>query len=82
VGNGVTALAGRTTVGWKSSALRAYQGRTQQANSLIASIYLAGTNTVSGILLTLAPTLWLTWQMLGQLGLQVSRGLARIQWPG
>src|SRR5262244_3855283 len=36
--------AGKTTE-WKSSALRAYQRRTQQADSLIASTYLAGTNT-------------------------------------
>jgi putative transposase len=36
--------AGKTTE-WKSSALRAYQRRTKQADSLIASTYLAGTNT-------------------------------------
>ena len=36
--------AGKTTE-WKSSALRAYQRRTKQANSLIAGAYLAGTNT-------------------------------------
>jgi putative transposase len=36
--------AGKTTE-WKSSALRAYQRRTKQADSLIASAYLAGTNT-------------------------------------
>ena len=36
--------AGKTTE-WKSSALRAYQRRTQQADSLIAGAYLAGTNT-------------------------------------
>ena len=36
--------AGKTTE-WRSSALRAYQRRTQQADSLIASTYLAGTNT-------------------------------------
>ena len=30
---------------WKSTALRAYQRRTKQANSLIAGAYLAGTNT-------------------------------------
>ena len=35
---------GKTTE-WKSSALRAYQRRTKQANSLIAGAYLAGTNT-------------------------------------
>src|SRR5215813_9336934 len=36
--------AGKTTE-WKSSALRAYQRRTKQADSLIADAYLAGTNT-------------------------------------
>jgi transposase-like protein len=36
--------AGKTTE-WKSSALRAYQRRTNQADSLIAGAYLAGTNT-------------------------------------
>jgi len=36
--------AGKTTE-WKSSALRAYQRRTQQADSLIAGAYLAGANT-------------------------------------
>jgi len=36
--------AGKTTE-WKSSALRAYQRRTKQADSLIAAAYLAGTNT-------------------------------------
>ena len=36
--------AGKTTE-WKSSALRAYQRRTKQADSLIAGAYLAGTNT-------------------------------------
>ena len=36
--------AGKTTE-WKSSALRAYQRRAQQADSLIAGAYLAGTNT-------------------------------------
>src|SRR6201985_2334496 len=35
---------GRTTE-WKSAALRAYQRRTKQADSLIAGAYLAGTNT-------------------------------------
>ena len=35
--------AGKTTE-WKSSALRAYQRRTKQADSLIAGAYLAGTN--------------------------------------
>ena len=35
---------GKTTE-WKSSALRAYQRRTKQADSLIAGAYLAGTNT-------------------------------------
>src|SRR5246500_4935050 len=35
---------GKTTE-WKSTALRAYQRRTQQADSLIAGAYLAGTNT-------------------------------------
>ena len=33
------------TVEWKSKALRAYQRRTQAADALIASVYLAGTNT-------------------------------------
>jgi putative transposase len=36
--------AGRTTE-WKSQALRAYQRRTLAADALIASTYLAGTNT-------------------------------------
>ena len=36
--------AGKTTE-WKSSALRAYQRRTKQADSLIAGAYLAGINT-------------------------------------
>jgi putative transposase len=36
--------AGKTTE-WKSAALRAYQRRTAQADSLIAGAYLAGTNT-------------------------------------
>src|SRR5437899_2620789 len=35
---------GKTTE-WKSTALRAYQRRTKQADSLIAGAYLAGTNT-------------------------------------
>jgi len=35
---------GKTTE-WKSQALRAYQRRTRQADSLIAGAYLAGTNT-------------------------------------
>ena len=35
---------GKTTE-WKSSALRAYQRRTKQADSLIAGAYLGGTNT-------------------------------------
>jgi putative transposase len=35
---------GKTTE-WKSKTLRAYQGRTLAANALIASTYLAGTNT-------------------------------------
>ena len=35
---------GKTTE-WKSSALRAYQRRTLAADALIASTYLAGTNT-------------------------------------
>jgi len=34
-----------TTSEWKSTALRAYQRRTKQADSLIAGAYLAGTNT-------------------------------------
>jgi len=34
-----------TTTEWRSSALRAYQRRTQVADALIASTYLAGTNT-------------------------------------
>ena len=33
------------TVEWKSKALRAYQRRTKAADALIASTYLAGTNT-------------------------------------
>jgi transposase-like protein len=33
------------TVEWKSKALRAYQRRTMGADALIASVYLAGTNT-------------------------------------
>ena len=33
------------TTEWKSTALRAYQRRTRQADSLIAGAYLAGTNT-------------------------------------
>jgi transposase-like protein len=40
----LASAAGKTTE-WKSSALRAYQRRTQQADSLIAGAYLAGTNT-------------------------------------
>jgi len=35
---------GKTTE-WKSKALRAYQRRTLAADALIASTYLAGTNT-------------------------------------
>src|SRR5690348_5264006 len=35
---------GKTTE-WKSTALRAYQRRTRQADALIAAAYLAGTNT-------------------------------------
>jgi putative transposase len=35
---------GKTTE-WKSTALRAYQRRTKRADSLIASAYLAGTNS-------------------------------------
>ena len=35
---------GKTTE-WKSMTLRAYQRRTEQADSLIAGAYLAGTNT-------------------------------------
>jgi len=38
------AAAGKTTE-WRSSALRAYQRRTLAADALIASTYLAGTNT-------------------------------------
>jgi transposase-like protein len=34
-----------TTTEWKSRALRAYQRRTLAADALIASCYLAGTNT-------------------------------------
>src|SRR6201995_2831931 len=34
-----------TTTEWKSTALRAYQRRTKQADSLIAGAYLAGANT-------------------------------------
>jgi Transposase, Mutator family len=37
-------LHGKTTE-WKSKALRAYQRRTLAADALIASTYLAGTNT-------------------------------------
>jgi putative transposase len=37
--------AGGKTTEWKSTALRAYQRRTKQADSLIAGAYLAGTNT-------------------------------------
>jgi putative transposase len=37
--------AGGKTSEWKSTALRAYQRRTKQADSLIAGAYLAGTNT-------------------------------------
>jgi hypothetical protein len=33
------------TTEWKSTALRAYERRTKQADSLIAGAYLAGTNT-------------------------------------
>jgi transposase-like protein len=40
----LVSAAGKTTE-WKSSALRAYQRRTKQADSLIAGAYLAGTNT-------------------------------------
>ena len=49
---GLESAAGKTTE-WKSSALRAYQRRTKQADSLIASAYLAGTNT--GRVRALAP---------------------------
>src|ERR1700737_2863736 len=38
------AAEGKTTE-WRSAALRAYQRRTRQADSLIAGAYLAGTNT-------------------------------------
>src|SRR6266446_9375736 len=34
-----------TTTEWKSTALRAYQRRTRQADSLIAGAYLAGTDS-------------------------------------
>lgn len=34
-----------TTTEWRSGALRAYQRRTKAADALIASAYLAGTNT-------------------------------------
>jgi len=34
-----------TTIEWRSGALRAYQRRTKAADALIASAYLAGTNT-------------------------------------
>ena len=34
-----------TTREWKCTALRSYQRRTQAADALIASAYLAGTNT-------------------------------------
>src|SRR5262249_58662739 len=40
----LASAAGKTTE-WKSSALRAYQRRTKQADSLIAGAYLAGANT-------------------------------------
>jgi putative transposase len=40
----LNSASGKTTE-WKSSALRAYQRRTKQADSLIAGAYLAGTNT-------------------------------------
>ena len=40
----LNAAEGRTTE-WKSTALRAYQRRTRQADSLIAGAYLAGTNS-------------------------------------
>lgn len=40
----LTTAEGRTTE-WKSRALRAYQRRTLAADALIASTYLAGTNT-------------------------------------
>jgi len=40
----LTATNGKTTE-WKSQALRAYQRRTLAADALIASTYLAGTNT-------------------------------------
>ena len=40
----LNSLEGRTTE-WKSQALRAYQRRTLAADALIASCYLAGTNT-------------------------------------
>jgi putative transposase len=40
----LTTRAGKTTE-WKSQALRAYQRRTLAADALIASCYLAGTNT-------------------------------------
>jgi len=40
----LTTSEGKTTE-WKSGALRAYQGRTLAADALIASTYLAGTNT-------------------------------------
>jgi len=40
----LAAQRGKTTE-WKSTALRAYQRRTQQADALIAGAYLAGTNT-------------------------------------
>jgi putative transposase len=40
----VTASDGKTAE-WKSQALRAYQRRTLAADALIASTYLAGTNT-------------------------------------
>jgi len=36
---------GKTTTEWKSRSLRAYQRRTLAADALIASCYLAGTNT-------------------------------------
>src|SRR4051812_45249701 len=39
------AAEGGGTVEWRSKALRAYQRRTKAAEALIASTYLAGTNT-------------------------------------
>jgi len=53
-------LEGKTTE-WKSQALRAYQRRTLVADSLIASTYLAGTNTQAGCAVRSLPCLAVPW---------------------